>query len=316
MSYLLGQRGDQDQEKREPRQAESGRSPPEERNPGGSNSQNTLDPLLLNSDYGTVLILGRSGTGKSTLIRNMLKENCKLNKRNSKKKTFVTINAKDAEYSKNPSLGKHVISDFGKLYSVPKKSVVIIEDIINMPSRDEKKLRHLLNYDSHHRGLRVFAVAHHVHRTSMLSMLPFFHYLIFTAAASNVALLKFSLSYFKVSTEQQQEWVKVFMTVKKNKYSFFVFDTTSLTLYYSAGISELSAGRQLKVIGSAGELENDTRSGPGVNDLQEKFDKFMVGQKNRHEASAVFSVLIKCLPLTNVREHDLTIAFVRKKTTV
>ena len=272
------------------------------------------DPLLLRSEYGTVLVLGRSGTGKSTLIRTMLKLNYKTNKK--KNRSFVTVNARDSEYSTEKHIGQQVKKDLSKLTtSGVKNSIVIIEDIISMSTKEEKTVRQILNYDAHHKRLKVFAIAHHVYKTSLFSMLPFFHYIIFTSSPSNLPLLKFCLNYFKIDSDQSAEWTTLFRNTQKSLSTCFVFDCQKVSLFVGHTIEQLTGEDKLTLVGSAGEEyqgSSQQSAQEKITILQDKFEKFMIGQVNRHEASAVFSIIVRCLPLTNLREHDLTIAFRHK----
>jgi hypothetical protein len=277
------------------------------------------DPLLLKADYGSSLILGRSGTGKSTLIRSMLKANYSRTKKS--KTPFVTVNAKDREYS-DKKLGLQKKLDYSQIKKAASKSVVIVEDIISMQKKDERYMRHTLNYEAHHKKLKVFAVTHHVYKTSILSMLPFFHYIIFTGTRSNAPLLRNVLNYFKIDPVIRDDWVEKFKKINKTQQTYFFFDCGKYKFYVIDSLSALlgSDSQQPRLLGVANgddgvdfEGKAETEVKIKVNYLQNRFEKFMVGQSNKHEASAIFSIIVNCIPLHLIREHDLTLSFTSRK---
>jgi len=162
-----------------------------------------VDPSLGSQDYGSCLIIGRSGTGKSTLLKKLLE--------NYPKKVCVyLVNVKSGEafeYTKGRSSEKIFHCKIGGLEKINRGSVVIVEDLITMGTKDGDSLRHLLNYTAHHRFCKIFCVTHTIHKTGIYSMLPLFNYVIFTSSPSNVPIVRLTLMAFKIEKPQLENWV-------------------------------------------------------------------------------------------------------------
>ena len=208
------------------------------------------------------------------------------------------------------------LTGYPGLSKAAKNSGIIVEDIINMSKKDEQQLRRNLNYDAHHKSQKLFCVSHSIYKTSVWSLLSFFHSIIFTSAPSNVPVLRITLNYFKIDKEQVSLWIEKFKKISaggRNKNLYFFFDCSQLTFWAS---TDLTDPRQLKLVGSlnldsVSDLrEADSDSEPGLRkELQEKFDKFLDGHPFRSQASAAFSIIVNCLELSLIREHDLTVCF-------
>ena len=296
------------------------------------NADHKPDPLLASADYGSCLILGRSGSGKSSL----LKESVSLMRRASadsrkfipqqppqqqqrqrrRKIKLVTVNAKSDEYDQLGS-GRRPPKrlEYKSLCRAPKHSVVIIEDIISMSIAEERCLRQLLNYDCHHKRIKVFMIAHHVYKTSIHSLLAFFNYILFTSDHTNVPLIRITLMYFKINSEQIANWIDKFKSHPANYTTFFFFDCKNLSFNTVSGVDNLLRGTNVEVIGVAGITDSDSSDAAAAaslirSNLQQRFDKFVAGQaRTKANASAIFSMIIHCLPLKLIREHDLTLVF-------
>jgi hypothetical protein len=228
-----------------------------------------------------------------------------------------------AEYKYNAGTRIVPIS-FGQLSSTKANSTIIFEDIIYLTPADEKLLRKCLNYDAHHKAQKIFCVTHSVHKTAVWSLLPFFHYLIFSNSPSNKPLIRTCLkTVFKMHDTSVENWLTQFLNLGKgdeNKNCYFYFDTKLMTFYYTPDL--LNAGfnsRQLSekstvpnvMLGSVNSALEQEREKLEIkkNLLENKFEKFTDSFILKNQANAVFSILINCLNLTLVREHDLTISF-------
>lgn len=114
---------------------------------------------------------------------------------------------------------------------IPKSSIVIIEDIISLSRKEELVLRSLLNYYCHHKSLKLFAVSHTIHKNSIFSLLPLFHYLIFTSSAGNLPVVRFVLSYFKIDPAQSLLWLSKFESKQRATVKYLVFDCSKMSFY-------------------------------------------------------------------------------------
>ena len=268
--------------------------------------------------------LFRSGTGKSTLLKKLVAtaggESGDIS--NAKQLYLLNVSAGEAKvYSKSFKGGKETVlklDSFDQLPETKARSLVLVEDIINMSKDDEKRLRRVLNYDAHHKRQKIFCVSHSIHKTSIWSLLPFFHFIIFTSAASNIPVIRFTLNYFKIDKAQLNSWLERFTALGGGGKlgTYFYFDCLKMSFNKAAN----TAFTQRTLIGVAGTLSDESpTAGTNATTLQEtaelrkrlkdKFDSLVEAFSARAQASAVFSLLLNSLNPTLVRERDLTFAF-------
>jgi len=278
-----------------------------------------------------------------------------------------------ADYKKNCKLGKvERLTGYQGLGKTEKKSAVVIEDIINMSKKDEQHLRQSLNYDAHHKSQKLFCISHSIYKTSLYSTLSFFHYIIFTSAASNAPVLRFTLSYFKLEKPTVEQWIERFKqkctSLSKNQFVHFVFDCSEMKFWLVSKLGEKD--QKLRLVGSTDARENDlgetisnfessivvTDVGKIANKkqrrhrqnskrmkmnddddedddddrihedlfrtaslkkrMEETFSKLMEGHTSKTQATAVFSIILGCVSVSQIREQDLTVCFRPKKTVV
>jgi len=244
------------------------------------------------------------------LLKHIVKHNVE-----SKSKLFL-INVRGdevAHYKKlhkqsNIILGSSILT----LKKVSKKSVVIIEDIITMTKDEEICMRKYLNYFAHHRQLKIFCVCHTVHKTRIYSMLPLFNYIIFTSSSSNIPVIRFTMQYFKIEKDKVLEWMDNYnkLNVRGGLIGdYYFFDCTQMIFYKTKIDFEkaIVVGR----LNDDDENRSDSNA-PTEAGLVTRFDNFFEGNPLRSSACAIFSIIIKVLPLTTVRDFDLTVNFVAK----
>jgi hypothetical protein len=98
--------------------------------------------------------------------------------------------------------------------------------------------------------------------------------------------------------------------VKKDKNSYFFFDCSEMSFYFTDNILEPDKARLIGSLGAGGELEDSNPNSAAVQkELQLKFDKFLEGQIFKVPASAIFSIIINSINLTLIRDSDLTVCF-------
>lgn len=225
------------------------------------------------------------------------------------------INTRSDELKQYEQIHKKSASlKFGSIKAISKKSVLIVEDIVYMTPKEEQKLRHCLNYDSHHKSIKLFCVSHTIHKTSMFSMLPLFHYLVFTATASNIPVARFTFNFFKLEKPVIQDWLSEFKKRKKPG-EYLIMDCSNLKLYGSDNFLEtcyfLHDSVPKSGTGAAAAADSDL-SGPmtGESERNEKrFEKFFDGHSQRSLAVAVFSVIARSLNSKFLDQKDFTLKF-------
>ena len=262
----------------------------------------------------------RSGTGKSTLLKKIVGlSNSDVQGGLQNIKQVYLLNVGGAEkklYTKLYNKDVHVLETYDQLIHTKQRSLVLVEDIINMSKADEKVLRKALNYDAHHKKQKIFCVSHSIHKTSVWSLLSFFHFILFTSASSNIPVIRFTLNYFKIEKAQIDSWLNQFKILgKEGKFGiYFYFDCVKMTF----NVSNNTTFTRLKLLGTAGLNElplNESDLDPKLKaNLQSKFDTMVDSFSEKAQASALFAMIINCLQIRLIRENDLSFAFRSLKT--
>jgi hypothetical protein len=277
------------------------------------------------------LIIGRSGTGKSSLLKKLLD--------NFPKNRFVyLINVKGAEiaeYSRGRPGEKIKIvkklSSGGENFQ--KDSFIILEDLIKLNSKEADSVRQLLNYTAHHKRCKVFCVTHTIYKTGIYSLLPLFHYIVFTSSPSNVPIARSVLGTFKIDKPVLGRWI---LFIKNGLYdkegNYFFFDCTKMV--FGTSTNFLQRG-QNKVLGSltAGNSEPAAAAGwdnfwqpnfgGGGNELTQTeldvnerlarmralFCDYFSLHPKKQQACALFFTVSSGLGAGRINEHDLSVSF-------
>ena len=136
---------------------------------------------------GHYCLVGGSGAGKSTfgfsLARSWLKQSEDL------KKIFV-LNVKSKENDVPPDTHFLDWSNFATGAS-PKdgsleQSIILIEDIIQMPACNKNLIREVLNYCSRRSSIYLIAIVHSLHGTCMMNCVQYFDYICFFGSGLNI----------------------------------------------------------------------------------------------------------------------------------
>jgi len=246
--------------------------------------------------------LGRSGSGKSTLLQTIAKQM-------SKREPLLLINTRSDEILQYFKIHKKVIPlPFIKLAKPIPNSTIFIEDIVYMTGTEEKLFRHCLNYDAHHKSLKLFAVTHTIHKTKIFSTLPLFHYLIFTCTISNLPVFRYVLEFFKIDKPIMSKWILHFKdnTKTSNLGHYFVIDCSSVKLYFSSNF--LTSSKFL--IDSEGQENSDFTLKIANEELLKSFEKFIEGHFLKASARSIFSIISQTnIPINST---DFTIKFITK----
>ena len=261
-------------------------------------------PNLSESDYGTVLFLGNSGSGKTYGLKQVLNV--------LQKKTpglpLYTINVKDHEYAKD--FKRHRAIDFSQVSKIGANSVVVIEDIINLTAKEELIFRHLLNWDAHHKKIKVFCVSHNIYKTNIYNTVTFFKFIVFTSSLGNLFVMNKVFSYLTVKPEILSDWQERIRSFEGKKGVYFYFDNEQRKLFATNDLTNFKASREIgsaDFAGSAGHGEPGLKKQRDI--LQQRFQMFFKGRKNAPQAFAVFSIINECLDPRHINPVDLTLQF-------
>lgn len=251
------------------------------------------DPMLLTKAHGTCLIIGKSASGKTTLIKSILKKSIRPTT------NVYTLNVKSSEYAK---ISDQVFNiDFEQLNTVPKHSIVIIEDVISLTPFQAKTLREAINFNAHHKKQKIFVVTHHVYKTNIYQLIPYFNYVVFTSSISNLPILKLILQYSQIDKQTLEEWA-AFFTKKTKPFAYFIFDSEQQSFYRADTLADLRK-RNFKSIDG---ISNQSK--PSKDDLIIRFDSFVNNDIHKQSASTIFSILINALAsLENINPIDLSL---------
>lgn len=255
------------------------------------------DPSLHRSAYGSCLIIGKSGSGKTTLLLSILKALLK-------QKTctpLFTLNVKSKEYSQQFSA--LCTASFDTLDQLPRHAVIVVEDLIDLSRRHSVLLKQSLNYASHHKRQKLFVVTHHVYKNNVFNLLPYFTYIIFTSAQSNLPILDNVLKFFKIDKTALSAWLQQFRdATKARSFQYFIFDCFSHMLYRADSQKDLLLGKIFPI--------TDIRSNPDssiVSTLQHRFNLLSVHHPLHDVGNSVFSILCHSIDCSLINPNDLTL---------
>lgn len=268
------------------------------------------DPLLIHpntTSYGSVLIIGKTNSGKSTLVAKAAKTILDT----KKKKNLVLINFKDKDLFSNY---KPQYLNLLEIDKAPHNSIIIIEDIIVINKKEENKLRLALNYSAHHKNQLIYCITHHVFKTSLYSMLPFFNFIVFTSSHSNLPLLKSILGYFRLEENDLKSALQLFLQSSTTYYFFYYLDTHFLTFHQTSMASQYGINKQTSFKAEKKKGKNSSVTPALKNILMEKFESFFESHPLRIQALKIFALILPCLQLATIRESDLTMSFIKKGT--
>lgn len=254
-----------------------------------------------------------SGTGKSTLLKKIvgtLRET----------KTVYLVHVKTEEVKTYRGRKKDIlVTTVGGAKKAKKNSCIFVEDVINLEKEEEIKLRTLLNYDGHHKSLRIFCVAHTITKNGIFGMLSLFHYLVFTSSASNIPVLRNCLRYFKIEVDEIEKWIKQFKLLGgKNRSHYFFFNCNQMKFYFARNIFNPKTYQLIGNGGSeedelGGELSEEQTRKLIIRKLEVKFEKLIESEPLKTQAMSVFDMIINCINVKQVSEADLSLSFLSSK---
>lgn len=218
-----------------------------------------------------------------------------MNVRNDETRTFEQLHF-NIKHFKLESLNK-----------VPNKAFLIVEDIVFMTGKQELGLRHCLNYDSHHKSIKLFCVSHTIHKTKIFSMLPLYHFIVFTSGKSNVPVLRFTFDFFKIDKETRDWWLQEFGRLGRQGL-YFIFDCASVGFYWSCDFLRTCFPlTDRRFCEPAASVRYEDSPANGREQTVKRFEKFVEGHPNKAKARALFSVCARST--AKIDPYDFTVAF-------
>ena len=227
---------------------------------------------------------------------------------------MVNVDSKDYKQYKKTFPNVENI-EFENLESTKRKSCIVVEDIIHMTKKSEATLRQAINFQMHHKSQKIICATHSIFKTNLFSILMFFHYIIITSAAANVPTLRNLFKYFKVEPNQENDWINKFKKFGNGQQGvYFYFHCSEMTF----NVSYKMLFRKIKCLGTLGDMSTEADSDISIDSrlltLQKHFNQIVYNNPLKNEATSIFSILIKCLDKNVVRDQDLTVIFIDKKT--
>jgi len=147
---------------------------------------------------------------------------------------------------------------FSKSKTIKSGSIVIVEDILNLEKHEELALRTMLNFDAHHKTLKIFCVAHTITKNQIYGVMSLFNFIIFTNSPSNGPVLRATFRYFKIEKEFSEQWIKKFKShPHKTITTYFFFDCVKMEFWVAENIFKSST---FHLLGTLQEVENSDKS--------------------------------------------------------
>lgn len=261
-----------------------------------------IDPALIKQTYGSCLIIGKTSSGKTTLVKAILKAQLKKNPNVN----IYTINVRSNEYS---SIYPNLINvEYEQMDTIPRKSIIIIEDVISMTPFQANTLRQAVNYNAHHKKQKIYVITHHVYKTSIYQLIPYFNYIVFTASHSNIPLVKIILRYFHLSKDEIEKTTSLIHPVRNTPFVYFVFTVDSHRFFKADSIKQLLLGELKDTHGDSVTNTANVNTNITKDELLQRFETFVFSNENKQQAATVFSILVNALPnYQNINITDLTL---------
>jgi energy-coupling factor transporter ATP-binding protein EcfA2 len=289
-------------------------------------SQSSPDPSLEGLAHGTTLIIGRSGTGKSSLLKTLV------SRIDNSSVAIYLINVRPDETSEYKKLTKCPIESttLEGAKKVRPRSIIIVEDIISLKNREQTSLRETLNYIAHHKKCKVYCVTHGIYKTGLFTAMTFFNFLVFTNSPANAPIVKQALERFALSKQEVGQCVNNLMhfasasnseSLEALRKIYFFWDCTRMrfgmsedtllpgSLYYIDGraAAASSSSKTLKNELSTKASNSDGTAGDDAADGKKRawnrsskerektkrfFERFFARPCDRRRASAIFELLM------------------------
>ena len=237
----------------------------------------------------TILILGRSGTGKSSLCQFLLKEFEEYGK------PIRVLN----DRTENCKYQKISWSQLAQLKHV----ALIVEDIISASPAQFRALQELLNFSNHHRKVNpILCVSHALTRNNIHALLPYFNRIFLSANNSGMTTLRTLLNYFGYDKQEKAEQFNRLKNLK-SPFCHFFFDVdkgeVGLKTFKMSELDQDDEDRPPKKR-RATQAQDSMASSMAIRFLS-------VLRHNSDKALAIFDLLYPGLPAKHINPNNLTI---------
>jgi len=214
---------------------------------------------------------------------------------------------------------------------IQKRSLIILEDLIKLNAKESDSVRQLLNYTAHHKMCKIYCVTHTIYKTGIYSLLPLFHYIVFTSSPSNVPIVRSTLSTFKVDKPVLDNWIASVKEGRLDKEgNYFFFDCTKMLFgasshYLTRGqntiLGSLTGGSAQPPLTSdrsdnlwqpnlgSARSNAESESSERLARMRVLFADYFSLHPKRQQACALFFTVSSGLGVNRISEHDLTVSF-------
>jgi GTPase SAR1 family protein len=250
-------------------------------------------------EHTACLLVGRSSTGKSSLVRTILKQfkdfskPCYIvNDRNRKTSKFVRISFPQLL---DPDLHH---------------ATVVVEDIVNATPAQFRILAEVLNVGVHHRRLSpTICVTHSVIKQNIHALLPFFTRIYFSGCKSSIPSLRNVLQHFGFQKEEKEFHVRN-LIANKTPWSHYVLHVDQLVIEKVQYPFE--EGSDDEEDGKKGKKKKKMHVSAREALTQKNALRYFSVLKNSKEAMACWDLIYCKLEKRNIDPHSLEITLQTK----
>jgi hypothetical protein len=264
---------------------------------GSTDDEGDLDVSL----QVAILVIGRSGSGKSYLTRSLIKQFG----REGKKTYVVNDRTPDKRYHK---IEWHQIPAL-------RDCSLIVEDVINAKPPQFAMLLEVLNYKNHHdRVSPVIAIGHALHKTNLHGLVPFFKFIYVSTLKTNIFSFRSLLNYYCYEPEERKEYIAKFLAADQN-FSFFMFDVDNRKIRLTRAEEEVirdDENQRLRRLQE--EVEAPKRNFATARTSAKNYLSRM--RHNSDYAEMLFSLIYPSLPLNRYEPENLTVTLHKGDETV
>jgi hypothetical protein len=246
-------------------------------------------------EHATILIVGRSSTGKSSLVRSLLLE-------------FDNWNRTTAVLNDRTFKTKYYHVTWPEALTLTHHALVV-EDVVGATPAQFRILAEILSYKVHHDKLNpTLVVTHSVFRTNLFSLLSYFVKIFVTANAANYASFCRLLSYFGYSEAEQRFHQANFKNCKDSLGTHWLINTETREISKVKYpfvppplVKNDRSGRR--------KVPKETAAAASARELatMAKAERFLSAFQHHKEAIVLFEILYNHLKKSTVNQKTLEI---------
>ena len=200
--------------------------------PSGTPSHSTSAPAAT-SDHELTLILGSSGSGKTSLVKSLLK--------NSRYKLTYIVNCNDkSDYKKSSHLKIKYIDWETCLESKLKKCNIIFEDLITLQQKKTSVLKKIVHFLLRRKYIHMYLIAHEIRNSGLFSLLEHCNTVFITSGFQNAKLLRDFTNLKPIKGLDSETFSKKrfhYLRINMAELSFRIFDDQLQDSTQSLGMS-------------------------------------------------------------------------------